>query len=56
MPAQYLVILWATFWGALIWEEWPGGNAIIGGTLIIAAGLLIIWRERVAQQRQASSV
>ena len=54
-PAQYLVILWATFWGALIWQEWPGQNAVIGGTLIIAAGCLIIWRERVAQQRQEKS-
>ena len=51
-PAQYLVILWASFWGALIWQEWPGVNAILGGGLIIAAGCLIIWRERVAQHRQ----
>jgi len=50
-PSQYLVILWATFWGALIWGEWPGQNAVIGGGLIIAAGCLILWRERVAQRR-----
>ena len=50
-PSQYLVILWATFWGALIWGEWPGKNAVIGGGLIIAAGCLILWRERVAQRR-----
>ena len=53
-PAQYLVILWATFWGALIWSEIPGQNAIIGGILIIAAGCLILWREHVAQNKQAS--
>jgi len=50
-PSQYLVILWATFWGALIWGEWPGQNAVIGGGLIIAAGCLILWRERVVQRR-----
>jgi len=50
-PSQYLVILWATFWGALIWGEWPGQNAVIGGGLIIAAGCLILWREHVAQRR-----
>ena len=50
-PSQYLVILWATFWGALIWGEWPGQNAVIGGGLIIAAGCLILWRERVSQRR-----
>ncbi len=46
-PAQYLVILWATFWGALIWKEYPSEDAIIGGVLIIAAGCLILWREYV---------
>ena len=54
-PSQYLVILWATFWGALIWGEWPGQNAVIGGGLIIAAGCLILWRERVAQRRLESA-
>lgn len=52
-PAQYLVILWATFWGALIWKEVPSTNAIYGGVLIIAAGCLILWREHVQHQRLA---
>ena len=47
-PAQYLVILWATLWGALIWQEMPDTSSIAGGGLIIAAGCLILWRERVA--------
>jgi len=50
-PAQYLVILWATFWGALIWQEMPDQSAIAGGGLIIAAGCLILWREQVAARR-----
>ena len=54
-PMQYLVILWATFWGILIWGEWPEGRAIEGGLLIIGSGLLILWREYVQRQRLAAS-
>lgn len=54
-PAQYLIILWATFWGALIWQEYPSQHAIFGGMLIIAAGGLIIWRESVHSKKQASA-
>lgn len=54
-PAQYLVILWATFWGALIWNEVPNSSSIYGGILIIAAGCLILWREHVQRQRLALS-
>ena len=50
-PAQYLVILWATFWGALIWKEYPSNNAVYGGLLIISAGCLILWREYVHQKK-----
>ena len=46
-PTQYMVILWATIWGALIWDEIPGIQAAIGGVLIILAGLVILWREHI---------
>ena len=52
-PAQYIVILWASFWGAYIWGEIPNQNAIYGGVLIIAAGCLTLWREHVQRQRQS---
>ena len=54
-PMQYLVILWAVFWGILIWDEWPEGRVIEGGILIIGSGLLILWREYVQRQRLATS-
>ena len=52
-PAQYLMILWATFWGALIWGEYPSENAVFGGVMIIAAGCLILWREYVHSKKSA---
>ena len=46
-PAQYLIILWAVFWGAAVWGEIPGTRELVGGSIIVAAGLVILYRERV---------
>jgi len=54
-PTQYMVILWATIWGALIWHEIPGKQAIIGGSLIILAGLIILWREHTQSVKRPAS-
>ena len=51
-PVQYLSILWAVFYGAVIWGEVPGPREIAGGLIVIAAGLLILYRERVNRARQ----
>ena len=50
-PIQYIVILWATAYGWLIWDEVPEPRAALGGGLIIGSGLLILYRERVARNR-----
>ncbi len=47
-PVQYVVIIWATFLGAVIWNEIPTVHALTGGAMIICSGLVIIWRERVS--------
>lgn len=44
-PMQYSQILWATFFGALIFGQWPGLQTIAGATIIIASGLYIVLRE-----------
>lgn len=48
-PTQYMVILWATIWGAIFWDEIPEPRAWLGGGMIITAGLVILWREHVKQ-------
>lgn len=48
-PTQYMVILWATIWGAIFWDEIPEARAWLGGGMIITAGLVILWREHVKQ-------
>jgi drug/metabolite transporter (DMT)-like permease len=42
---NYSGIVWATAFGWLIWNEWPLPMVFLGGTIVIAANLLIIWRE-----------
>jgi len=38
---------WATLWGWLIFAHVPGAQTWIGAPAIIAAGLIIAWREHV---------
>jgi drug/metabolite transporter (DMT)-like permease len=54
-PTQYMVILWATIWGAMFWDEIPEMRAWLGGGMIITAGLIILWREHVQQINRGSS-
>lgn len=44
-PLQYLEIFGATLLGWLIFSEWPDAFTILGGLIIVAAGLIVI-RER----------
>ncbi len=43
---DYTALLWATVYGAVIFATPPSAMLWIGAPLIIAAGLLITWRER----------
>jgi drug/metabolite transporter (DMT)-like permease len=36
---------WATLWGLLVFSQLPPAATWIGGPVIIAAGLVIVWRE-----------
>lgn len=44
-PMQYSQILWATLFGVIFFDEWPGWNTAVGSTVIIASGLYILLRE-----------
>ncbi len=45
-PFQYLEILTATTLGYLVFDDLPGGIAVLGMVIIVASGLYIAWRER----------
>ncbi|MEC7763584.1 MAG: DMT family transporter [Pseudomonadota bacterium] len=47
-PFSYIGLLIAAFWGAVIFQEIPDLATWIGGAIIVASGLYIWHRERVA--------
>ena len=44
-PFQYSQMLWAIFYGYLWFGETPKSHVYLGSSVIILAGLLIVWRE-----------
>lgn len=48
-PFQYSSVIWAIILGYLAFSEVPGGATLLGATIIVAAGLFILLRERRAR-------
>lgn len=46
-PFTYSSLIWSTLYGALFFETFPDGTTFIGVSIVVAAGLVILWRERV---------
>jgi drug/metabolite transporter (DMT)-like permease len=45
-PFDYTSMLWALVLGYLAFGELPSALGFLGGAIIVAAGLFVIWRER----------
>lgn len=46
---DYSALIWATLFGWLIWETLPPTSTWLGAPMVIAAGMVIAWRERRLQ-------
>jgi len=46
-PFNYTLLLWATFYGWILFGDLPGQRAMIGAAIIVAAGLYAWHRERL---------
>ena len=44
-PFEYVLLPMSIVWGWVIFADWPGLPVWLGSTIIIAAGLYVIWRE-----------
>ncbi len=44
-PFQYGELLWGALIGLAVWGELPGWRTWTGAAVIIASGLVLIWRE-----------
>jgi drug/metabolite transporter (DMT)-like permease len=53
-PFQYTQMLWAAFYGYLIFGDVPDAFVITGSGLVIASGLYILWREHVRHRQGAA--
>ncbi len=51
-PFEYTAMVYAIFWGFVVFGEWPDTVAWIGISLIIGGGLFMLWRESVANRAQ----
>jgi len=45
-PLEYSSMVWGLAIGYLVFAEIPGWSVLIGASIVISAGILIIWRER----------
>jgi drug/metabolite transporter (DMT)-like permease len=53
-PFDYAAMIWAVLLGYLIFAEIPETLVMMGAGVVIAAGLFIVWRERVRHEAIAS--
>jgi drug/metabolite transporter (DMT)-like permease len=42
---DYVRLLWATLFGYLIFDQFPGGSIRLGATIVVAAAIFMIYRE-----------
>jgi drug/metabolite transporter (DMT)-like permease len=54
VPYQYTLIVWALIFGWAVFGDWPTPAMLVGGALIIAAGLALLLLERRADRRLAA--
>jgi drug/metabolite transporter (DMT)-like permease len=53
---DYTQLIWATLYGWLVWRHMPPAATWLGAPLIVAAGLVIAWREHRLGRAAALSV
>ena len=53
MPMDYTSLLWAVLLGSWLFGELPSRSTWVGAPMIIASGLVIVWREHRLHRRAA---
>lgn len=53
-PFRYAVVLWAMLWSWVLFSEPPSGRVLLGVGIVIAAGMYMMWRERVVGRGQSA--
>ncbi len=45
-PFEYMLLIYALFWGWMVFGEWPPATVFAGAAVVIGSGIYIVWRER----------
>jgi drug/metabolite transporter (DMT)-like permease len=45
-PFDYVSLLWAFFFGFVLFGEIPSSHVYAGAVIVVGSGLFVIWRER----------
>jgi drug/metabolite transporter (DMT)-like permease len=53
---DYSALAWATLYGWLVWQVLPPATTWLGAPLVVVAGALIAWRERVLHKSRAEPI
>ena len=56
MPMDYLSLIWSSLLGFLIFSQLPTEWTLIGAPIVIAAGLVILWREQRLKRRAGAEL
>ena len=56
LPMDYTGLIWATLWGWLLFSTLPLSATLLGAPIIIASGLIILWREHQLGKAQRLGV
>ena len=54
-PFRYTALLWAIFFGIVVFGDFPDMPMIVGASIIIASGLYTLYRERVVGRGKAAA-
>src|SRR5262249_47278521 len=54
-PFDYAAMIWAVALGYFVFAELPAAGVWVGAAIVIAAGLMILWRERKLGRERAAS-
>lgn len=49
-PFEYIALPLSVLWGIAVFDEWPDSWTLLGIGLILASGMVLIWREAVARR------
>jgi drug/metabolite transporter (DMT)-like permease len=55
-PFDYSYLIFATFWGVVMWADVPDAASFIGMSMIALAGCYVAWRERIEKQLETAEL